>query len=258
MKDTTDSSLRPTQRLLTLSNYLSMSPKSYDEIAKFLALNTFFDQRVSALYIGELIETGVICVVGAFGWSTSEYNAFIDFPIDQKYPLSESIRSQQIVAIENSESFATDYPLMKIFSRSGRWVFNASIPAHPIGGITFYADEICEMDLETELFFIAVGSLIGLYASRLPLALVDVARKVRQEIDLPAIPLTDRQVVIAGLLERGFNNAQIGLEIGYSESLVRQETVAIYRKLQVTGRQAMQAIRRLKLDNEASSEEGQE
>jgi DNA-binding NarL/FixJ family response regulator len=57
------------------------------------------------------------------------------------------------------------------------------------------------------------------------------------------------------MLERGFNNAQIGLEIGYSESLVRQETVAIYRKLQVTGRQAMQAIRTLNLKVAAELEE---
>jgi DNA-binding NarL/FixJ family response regulator len=49
------------------------------------------------------------------------------------------------------------------------------------------------------------------------------------------------------MLERGFNNAQIGLELGYSESLIRQETVAIYRKLQVTGRKAMQAINALNL-----------
>ena len=35
--------------------------------------------------------------------------------------------------------------------------------------------------------------------------------------------------------------------LGYSESLIRQETVAIYRKLQVTGRKAMQAINALNL-----------
>jgi DNA-binding NarL/FixJ family response regulator len=58
-------------------------------------------------------------------------------------------------------------------------------------------------------------------------------------------------------LERGFNNAQIGIEIGYSESLVRQETVVIYRKLQVTGRQAMQAIRTLNLESESESESEQ-
>jgi DNA-binding NarL/FixJ family response regulator len=68
------------------------------------------------------------------------------------------------------------------------------------------------------------------------------------------VPLSDRQFVIAGFLEQGFNNAQIAAEMGYSESLIRQETVAIYRKLQVTGRKAMQAIRTLNLEAEASLE----
>jgi len=105
-----------------------------------------------------------------------------------------------------------------------------------------------------KIFFVAIGSLLGLYASRLPKALVEVALSTKQKIDLPPVPLSDRQLVIAGLLERGYNNSQIGLEIGYSESLIRQETVAIYRKLKVTGRQAMQAIRTLNLEAEAEAE----
>jgi DNA-binding NarL/FixJ family response regulator len=105
-----------------------------------------------------------------------------------------------------------------------------------------------------ELFLVSIGSLLGLYASRLPTSLVEVAINVKQKIDLPATPLSDRQFVIAGLLERGFNNAQIADEIGFSESLVRQETVAIYRKLQVSGRKAMQAIRTLNLEAAANSE----
>ena len=68
------------------------------------------------------------------------------------------------------------------------------------------------------------------------------------------MPLSDRQLVIAGLLERGFSNSEIGDEIGYSESLIRQETVAIYRKLQVTGRKAMQAIKALNLESPSNIE----
>ena len=35
---------------------------------------------------------------------------------------------------------------------------------------------------------------------------------------------------------KGFTNAQIAAEIGYSESLVRQETIQIFRILGVSGR----------------------
>jgi DNA-binding NarL/FixJ family response regulator len=58
---------------------------------------------------------------------------------------------------------------------------------------------------------------------------------------------TCRQLVIAGMLERGSSNSQIRLEIGYSESLIRQETVSIYKKLNVTGREALKLIKLLTL-----------
>ena len=137
------------------------------------------------------------------------------------------------------------------------WISGIAIPAYPIGGIAIFSSINLELTDSAQIFYVAIGSLLGLYASRLPKALVAVAITVKEKIDLPQVPLSDRQLVIAGLLERGFNNAQIGLEIGYSESLIRQETVAIYRKLQVTGRKALQAIRTLNLeaDNDAESAE---
>ena len=48
--------------------------------------------------------------------------------------------------------------------------------------------------------------------------------------------LTDRQKVIVQLLTEGLTNSQIAARIGFSESTVRQETIAIYRHLGVSGR----------------------
>jgi DNA-binding NarL/FixJ family response regulator len=121
--------------------------------------------------------------------------------------------------------------------------------------MALYSAKEITLSESMEVFFVAIGSLLGLYASRLPSSLAAVAANVKQKIDLPEIPLTDRQFVIAGLLEQGFNNAQIAEEISYSESLIRQETVAIYRKLHVTGRKAMQAIRTLNLEAAAEDDE---
>jgi DNA-binding CsgD family transcriptional regulator len=243
-----------TNKILALSNYLAMSPKSYNEIAQFLVMNTFSEEGVACIYIGELIETGVVCMLGGFGWTSQESAAFIDIPIQHKYPLNESIRLGECVFVKNEEAFVQDYPLMAPFTLTSGWVTGVTIPAYPIGGIALYSTKELPRDAAQELFFISVGSLLGLYASRLPIALVEVAINVKETLKLPPAPLTDRQLVIAGMLERGFNNSQIGLEIGYSESLIRQETVAIYRKLKVTGRLAMQAIRTLHLQEEAELE----
>jgi DNA-binding CsgD family transcriptional regulator len=238
------------EKILAFSDFLAREPKSYNEIAQFLAMNTFADEKPQSIYIGELIETGVVCTLGGFGWSTAEYSSFIDLPIQSKYPITEAIRSNSVILCKNDEQFQSEYPLMEFFPLRDDWLSGIAIPAYPIGGVAFFSSINLQMTDSAQDFYIAIGSLLGLYASRLPKALVAVAITVKEKIDLPQVPLSDRQLVIAGLLERGFNNAQIGLEIGYSESLIRQETVAIYRKLQVTGRKALQAIRTLNLEAE--------
>jgi DNA-binding CsgD family transcriptional regulator len=236
-------------KVLAFSDFLAREPKSYNEIAQFLAMNTFAEEKSDCIYLGELIETGVVCTLGGFGWTSTEYSSFIDLPIQSSYPITQSIRTKEILLCINDAAFKKEYPLMADFPVRDDWVSGIAIPAYPIGGIALFSSITLELTDSAQIFYVAIGSLLGLYASRLPKALVAVAITVKEKIDLPPVPLSDRQLVIAGLLERGFNNAQIGLEIGYSESLIRQETVAIYRKLQVTGRQALQAIRTLNLES---------
>jgi DNA-binding CsgD family transcriptional regulator len=242
------------QKILAFSDFLARQPKSYNEIAQFLVMNTFSEEKFLCIFIGELIETGVVCPLAGFGWSSQEYASFTDIPIQEKFPITDAIRSNTVLIAHNGPEYVAEYPLMGKFEFTADWKSGISIPVYPIGGMAMFSSKRLELTEAMNVFYIAIGSLLGLYASRLPVALVEVAINVKQKIDLPQIPLSDRQLVIAGMLERGFNNAQIGLELGYSESLVRQETVAIYRKLQVTGRKAMQAISALNLDAQALGE----
>jgi DNA-binding NarL/FixJ family response regulator len=53
------------------------------------------------------------------------------------------------------------------------------------------------------------------------------------------IELSSRQKVILEMLSKGATNSEIALEIGYSESLIRQETIEIYRTLGVSGRKEL-------------------
>ena len=238
-----------TQRILEFSTFLARQPKSYNEIARFLVMNTFSEEKFSAVSLSELIETGDLCPIGGFGWASGEYEALAIQPIQSNHPLCVAIRDNDIITAKLNEGLTDSCNLLAEVEGHPDWATVVAIPAHPIGGISLFSTLEIAPTEALRVFFIAIGSLLGLYASRLPRELVEVALNVKKEIDLPAIPLSDRQLVIAGLLERGFNNAEIGLEIGYSESLIRQETVAIYRKLNVTGRKAMQAIRTLHLEN---------
>ena len=53
---------------------------------------------------------------------------------------------------------------------------------------------------------------------------------------------TPRQEIIIKRLKSGLSNKAIALELGYSDSLIRQETIAIYKVLNVAGRKELIAI----------------
>lgn len=52
----------------------------------------------------------------------------------------------------------------------------------------------------------------------------------------PESPMTPRQMRVLALMSKGMTNAQIARILAFSESTVRQETMAIYRNLKVKGR----------------------
>jgi DNA-binding NarL/FixJ family response regulator len=54
--------------------------------------------------------------------------------------------------------------------------------------------------------------------------------------DKPSIPLTDRQIEVLRLLDRGLSNKEIGRELGVSERTVKAHMTAIFKSLGVSGR----------------------
>lgn len=242
------------QEILKFSSFLAQSTHTYTEIARFLVMNSFSSDGALCLYIGELKESGSISPVGGFGWSAQEYEAFTDVSFNDKLPVCDSIRGNEIVLVSESKAFYKQYPLMHGVEFSQPWLTGVAIPCYPLGGlVATFATRIKKTEPRI-LFFTAIGSLLGFYASRLPSKSVKMGRAIERDRDLIATALTNRQSIISEMLERGFNNAQIGLELGYSESLIRQETVVIYRKLGVSGRKAMQEIAAIRLENKARGE----
>lgn len=63
-----------------------------------------------------------------------------------------------------------------------------------------------------------------------------------------SIPLTDRQIEVLRLLDRGLSNKQIGRELGVSERTVKAHMTAIFKSLGVSGRgEAIERARRIVL-----------
>lgn len=231
-----------------LAGFLSRSPRSYNEVAQFLSLRILNDFQPVCLYIAELIETGVLCPLGSFGYESKDITNFQEVSLQEKTPMTLAVSSNDVVVVDNEITKLKQFTVLEVMQSNPHWKTLISVPAYPNGGFTFLSATTVDLKEADQLFLIAVGSLLGLYGQSIPPALVDAARIAKEQTNLEGFPLTQRQLVIAGMLERGHSNFEISQEIGFSESLIRQESVAIYEKLNVSGRKAMQAIHNLNLE----------
>ena len=235
-------------KITELSGFLSRSPRSYNEVAQFLSLRILNDFQPVCLYIAELIETGVLCPLGSFGYESKDIANFQEVSLQEKTPMTLAVSSNDVVVVDNEVTKLKQFTVLEVMQSNPHWKTLISVPAYPNGGFTFLSAITVDLKEADQLFLIAVGSLLGLYGQSIPPALVDAARIAKEQTNLEGFPLTQRQLVIAGMLERGHSNFEISQEIGFSESLIRQESVAIYEKLNVSGRKAMQAIHNLNLE----------
>lgn len=228
-------------RVLAFSDFLANEPKSYDNIARFLAINTFSEEQPSCIYLGELRDTGMVTKIGGFGWNSEELSEFVDLPIQLDIPLTLAIRTNKVQVYKNSEFFNYRYPQVHSFRFREEWLTRIGVPAYPVGVISIFSTLDIQVSDAGEDFYLTIGSLLGLYSSN-QVKKQDLIFSSEIQLKVVPVPLSDRQLVIVGLLERGLSNEQIGLEIGYSTSMVRQETIVIYRNLKVHGRKELQAI----------------
>jgi DNA-binding NarL/FixJ family response regulator len=119
------------------------------------------------------------------------------------------------------------------------WTSVLALPMLPFGVAFAVLGSTPTWDEELELYLRLVGSVVALHLIRVR-RLKEIPEFRRGKTSKPSgIELSSRQKVILEMLSKGATNSEIALEIGYSESLIRQETIEIYRTLGVSGRKEL-------------------
>lgn len=99
------------------------------------------------------------------------------------------------------------------------------------------------LDGELAEELMALGSIVNLYLNMVDKDLWNQGKSKRRQEIFPGQPLTERQELILELVRQGKRNHEIAQALGYSESLIRQETMVIYKKLGVPGRKSLTSER---------------
>ena len=222
-----------------LARYLISPGLTVPDVCKFLALETFSHLKTSSVYVSEITEDGCLAPVGTFGLAKTVVTEWGNIPLSIEVPLTVSVRTKQLVLIRREEAIEKFPILIEYKGIPDKWDSYLVTPILPFGAIALTLDSVPVIDPDLEAFLRTAGALVSLFIQRSQVRVEPYSRKNSVSKSRKQGALTERQILIKGLMEKGYTNTAIAEEIGYSESLVRQETMAIYATLNISGRREL-------------------
>lgn len=223
-----------------LANYLTGNKRTPEAIAKFLVLKTFASYSPTALYIAELTNDGHLAHVGGFGFEKTAIARLGSVPLSLHIPITDAVRKDECIFIDNVEQLYAEYPsLAEIEGFVTEWKLAMAWPILPFGVGFAFLDHPADLNEDFKNYLRLTGAVIALHLHRekVESPIPEYQRSIDRK--RTSIDMSNRQKVILEMLSKGATNSEIALEIGYSESLVRQETIEIYRILGVSGRREL-------------------
>lgn len=221
-------------KLDRILRFVQKKPTASQLIA-FLSDNVCPLGEPSGVAIFSLDDDGLIKSEGYYGFH--KLNVFdYSFRITDDRPGAEALRTLKVI-VDSREEVTKKY---KDFTDNFHPVDYRTAVAMPVTSRLLIT---CALSTGLKEFpalhgyFTCVNSLLGFWANATQDA--EIVKHLQDSIEDSHI-LTSRQERILRLIENGKKNSEIGEDLGYSESLIRQETIIIYRKLGVSGRKEIQ------------------
>lgn len=242
------------KEIAELGKHLAAGMPSLNKVCQFLVLRSITSGQPIAAQILQLDSNGEIYVAGSFGRTPPFKPLNL---VESRSLLSESVLENVVLGAGDWKTFMSSLLRTKGTEElDPSFTFKSSLIAPIVfrGALILYFDEKIRQSEEDDFFLLAVGSMLALHISRLSEAsiyldshggkknsVVDESLESSHPGSSPrgGRALTHRQDVIVESLKRGKTNKEIAEDLDFSESLIRQETVQIYRKLGITGRKQL-------------------
>jgi DNA-binding CsgD family transcriptional regulator len=179
-----------------------------------------------------------------FGYALDSEVTDLAIPLESDRPVADALRKKKIVIGNKKELFEKYSEVQDVDNRSS-WASTAAIPTHSGYVFAFLLQCTIEEPEHALLYFRAVCALLGFYNFEEVRARQLTRERVKNQLQNARVfaskgsPLTERQELITDLIKKSKTNGQIGQMLGYSESLIRQETIIIYQKLGIEGRREL-------------------
>jgi DNA-binding NarL/FixJ family response regulator len=237
--------------LLSLLELISTNPEP-EVVSPYLAINWPDNDNIRQVAIMEVAQDATVQVIGWFGLELAAIESLQHFSMWDDLPLALAIREQRMVTIRNQTELFAEFPnlanshlnvsgvvtapILASGSAVGAFALMSQEPLHDAASIEHHLQEVC----------VALG-LYSLIRNRVTCMSTDrgqLGPSNGHAEHQSQSQLTERQQTVLNYLAEGYTNGQIAQRMDFSESTIRQETMAIYRYLSVGGRrEAVSAAR---------------
>lgn len=242
--------------MFEMVRFLMTKPTS-DQVAQQLVLGLMNEHNSKGAVISAFEQDGTLRVIGSFGMSSLALKACSDLSLWDASPMTDALRLGDPVILPTASAVEQRYPWLgnPQHPHEPLATWPLALPSERIGAVeVVFSESPDPQQLRSDVS--GVAAILALYFS-----LVSRRGAGQDTMEIPRVSanghpgshgghrsgaepddsrtaraLSERQTQILGLMAKGLTNGQIAARVGFSESTVRQETMAIYRFLNVGGR----------------------
>ena len=206
-----------------------------EELCQFLAMRICLSGELARVYVGRLDSDGIIRTEGSFGYSTNIGIDQLETSLETSRPMPHAFKKREVY-VANREEVLRDFQDYSPFDERSPWLATAVVPT--LGKHVFVFRLQCHIEDKEpiSIYFKAVGAILSFFDFGNSQSKTKLITKAATHNSLLGQALTSRQSEILEYIVERMTNVQIANTLGYSESLIKQETMIIYAKLGVNGR----------------------
>ena len=241
-------------RLSNIANYLTLE-KDLDAAVQYVALNACVSGEPSRFYLARLDSDLTLYHVASFGFSEKFLSKNREFSLLTNPLLNQAIQTESVLIRNRDDQYRKEFAKLIETQDDLKWKSTVFMPLLPNYAATLSTQYEVPNDDAFKSYFVMLKSLFNLYIHLIDgIAQSKRSANSRAKEHHPGTKLTERQTLILDLIKSGMTNIAIANKMGYSESLIRQETMAIYQKLGIHGRKD---LTRNELFDESPDDESQ-
>ena len=226
-------------RLSNIANFLTYE-QDLSAAIQYIGLTACSTNAPCRIIISRITADLTLTRVASFGYDQIISPQLTDCDLVTNQILNDAVRSNRVKIHMRDAEYRAAFSKLAHIKDDHLWQTAIFMPLLPNYIASMAVRPLMEDNEENRGYFELLRTIMNLYIQS-GISMNTIKRtnhKSDKGLHYGEV-LTERQSQIVTMIKEGLTNGAIGLQLGYSESLIRHETISIYEKLGIEGRRQL-------------------